>query len=441
MRICNTKIKRALNYAKKSLAFAKADTTRIVTANVRFVQALIWNGKYHTAQENIDKLKTTYPDNKRILALQATLGMYTGRFGKSIRVYQQILEQDSTSFDGNLGIANAYKAQGDLKEAHAYAEKTLEYYPNQKDASALLQIINNTLAPVLDTHAAYTKDNGDNEAFSVGATATLPINSRFKTQLSYNLRTTENKVTNTTADNVSASIGAHYRIHNNTWLEGKVGLVKASATENEFSDINGSIFLKSKPLPLQYLEVGYSRNLQDFNAALIDEKIFMNNFSLNYNLGTNFNFGWYTGIMHTQQTDGNNRNLLFTSIYYNITKRPALKAGINYQYLSFKEQVPTLYFSPSRYQAVELFLDLSGKTGNWSYNINTAAGLQRVVDDESTTLFRAEGRLNYTVTERFQAGLYAKYSNIAAATAAGFEFLEIGINIRWQLLKGRALRN
>lgn len=152
-------------------------------------------------------------------------------------------------------------------------------------------------------------------------------------------------------------------------------------------------------------------------------------------MGTNINLGWYTGLMHTQQTDGNSRNLLFTSLYYNFTKKPTLKGGINYQYVGFKDQVPTLYFSPSKYQAVELFLDLTGQAGKWSYAGNAAGGLQVVEDDEATTLFRVEARVQYAISSRFQMGAYGKYSNIASATAAGFEFMEVGLKLRWQVLE------
>ena len=146
-------------------------------------------------------------------------------------------------------------------------------------------------------------------------------------------------------------------------------------------------------------------------------------------MGTNINLGWYTGLMHTQQTDGNSRNLLFSSLYYTFTKSPVLKGGINYQYLSFANQVPTLYFSPSKYQAAELFLDLTGTSGKWSYAANAAGGVQRVANDKATTLFRLEGKLNYILSNRFQAGAYGKYSNIASATAVGFEFMEVGVKV------------
>jgi hypothetical protein len=239
------------------------------------------------------------------------------------------------------------------------------------------------------------------------------------------------------ANNTNIYVGAKYRIKNNTWIENNIGFTKANADTNSYTDINGSIFLKTRPFALQNLEIGYSRELQNFNAALIDEKIFLNNYILNYNMGTTFNLGWYTGLIHTQQTDGNSRNLLFSSLYYTFTNSPTLKGGINYQYLSYAEQIPTQYFSPNRYQAIEAFLDLNGTSGKWNYNANLASGYQLVEKDDPTTLLRAEGRMTYSFSSRLQLGAYGKYSNIASATAAGFEFTEIGVSLRLHIGKGK----
>ncbi len=433
----NHKEKKALQLAKSATIIARTttDSTKILMAKERYIQALLWNGKYTHAHQEISQLSIAYPDSNTISSLLATYGMYTGNFKKSISLYEAMLVKDATSFDGNLGIANAYRAQGNLTKAYTYAQKTLHYYPNQKDAKDLIKTIENILSPVVNTNASYTVDNGNNEAYAVTASATIPFSERFKTLIQYGYRTTENTVSQEMAYNTNIAIGAHYRLLNNTWLESNLGFVKANAPSNEYTDVNGSVFLTSRPLPLQYLKVGYSRELQNFNATLIDEKIFMNNYTLNYNMGTNFNLGWYTGYTYTSQTDGNTRHLLFTSLYYRFTKRPSLKGGVNYQYLGFKNQVPTLYFSPSKYQALEAFLDLQGSKDNWTYSANVAGGYQFIENNSTTSLFRAEATFTYDISGRFQVGGYGKYSTIASETAAGFEFTEMGVKLRWQVTK------
>jgi tetratricopeptide (TPR) repeat protein len=429
--------KKALKLAQEATALAKTDSLKIMTAQERYIQALIWNGKYRTAKIAIESLTTQLGTSNRIDALSASMYMYTGQISRGIDYYKSILDKDSTSFNGNLGIANAYRGQGNLGKAYIYAQKTLVFYPEQKDAKALLTALDKALSPAIQTTGAYTKDNGDNQAYGASVNATIPFSDRFTASFNYSYRTTENITLGNMANNTNVSIGTKYRIKNNTWIENTIGFTKATADVNSYTDVNGSIFIKTRPYALQNLEIGYRRELQNFNAALIDEKIFMNNYMIHYNMGTSFNLGWYTGLMHTGQTDKNSRNLIFTSLYYTFTKAPALKAGLNYQYLSYTEQVPSQYFSPSIYQAAEAFLDLNGNKGKWTYGSNVAIGYQFVEKDDATTLLRAEGKLIYSISPRWQASAYGKYSNIASATASGFEFTEVGFTLRLQVTKGK----
>ena len=184
------------------------------------------------------------------------------------------------------------------------------------------------------------------------------------------------------------------------------------------------------------MELGYQREVQNFNADLIEREIVMNHYGLNYNLGTNINLGWYTQLMHTQQTDNNSRNLLFTSLYYTVLQKPALKFGLNYQYITFGEQVPTIYFSPEKYQAGEVFGDIRGKISkHTNYMGSVATGIQKVESDAQSTIFRAEAAVQQQFGKRLSGCVYGKYSNIASATAAGFEFTEIGLKLKWSLTK------
>jgi hypothetical protein len=46
----------------------------------------------------------SHPNKKLVLALAATLAIYKSDFPESITNYENILKNDSKSFDGNLGI-------------------------------------------------------------------------------------------------------------------------------------------------------------------------------------------------------------------------------------------------------------------------------------------------------------------------------------------------
>ncbi|WP_420571112.1 tetratricopeptide repeat protein [Kordia sp.] len=402
----------------------------------RYIQALIWNKKYTKAQDLIEELIETQPNENWILALRATLNVYKSNFKKSLADYNQILVNDSTSFDGNLGKANVLKALGRYDEAYAAAEKTLVFYNNQKDATNFLKELDTKFSAFYDGKASYTFDNGDNEAFSVQNSIEFPFSTRLKLLGNYTYRTTNNTVTNNKATSHAASAGLEYQLLPNMTFKGTLGITSAKAETNDFTQLLADLSLNIKPFKLQTLDIGYKREIQSFNADLLDREIVQNNFYANYNVSTNFNLGWFTQYYYTAQNDDNSRHLLFTSLYYNILSKPSLKVGLNYQYITFEKQVPSIYFSPEKFNAGEVFLNLIKdenitKTNEWFYELTAATGLQYIEDNESQSTYRFQGKLGYKFSDRCLVNVFGTRSNIASATAAGFTFTEVGVRFKW----------
>ena len=412
----------------------------------RYAQALIWNKKYSVADTLIKSLIAIQPNENWILALRATLNIYKSDFKKSVKDYNQILVNDSTSFDGNLGKANALKALGKYDDAYSAAENTLKFYDNQKDATNFIKNLNTTFTPFYETKASYSFDNGDNEAFALHNTLEFPFSIKFKILGSYNYRSTSNAVTNNEATSNDFNLGLSYQLLPNSTFKGTVGITSAKATTNDYTQFLTDVSFNIKPFKLQDLTVGYKRELQSFNAELLDREIVQNNFYANYSLNTNFNLGWFTQYFYTSQNDNNARNLLFTSLYYNILPKPSLKAGINYQYITFKNQVPTIYFSPETFNAAEVFVNIIKdeaitKPKEWFYELTAATGLQYIDDDSSQSTYRFQGKLGYKFSDRCLVNFFGTRSNIASATAAGFTFNEVGVRFKWLLFDKPVFRN
>ena len=402
----------------------------------RYVQALIWNRKFRKAKTQIDSLNGHYPNRNWLHALKATLGLYTGDTKESLQHYDAILVNDSTSFDGNLGKANALFAADKIVAAYQAAQKTLDIYKNQKDALGFIEKLNGLYIPSIEEHAAYTFDNGNNTAFYTNTTADVAWSTKLRTTLSYFYRNTENTLSGNQASSRVVLAGIQYKLLPKTTLKTILGINNSRFMTEAYTQPLLDAQLQLQPFKLQNLSLGYQREVQNFNADLIEREIVQNHYGLNYNLGTNFNLGWYTQLMHTQQSDANTRNLLFSSLYYSLSQKPAFKIGVNYQYISFKNQVPTIYFSPENYQAVELFADVRGTfSEKTNYALSAATGYQQVEYEPNTAIFRAEASLKHQFSKRFNTQVYGKYSNIASATAAGFEFTELGIKLKWLLAK------
>ncbi|WP_040247268.1 tetratricopeptide repeat protein [Psychroserpens mesophilus] len=424
---------------------SETEAKQIQQTTERHVQALIWNRKYKQAEKVINMLIEKESNENWILALRATLNVYKSNFKKSLEDYNRILVNDSTSFDGNLGKANVLKALGFYDDAYSAAEQTLNIYDNQKDAVNFINQLNINFSPTLDSRAAYTFDNGDNNAYYFNTMVAFPLSTKLKILGNYNYRNTTNTFTKNSASSNDFSIGLSYQLLNNVTFNGTTGLTSAKAENNDYTQLLTDVSFNIKPFKLQTLDIGYKSEVQSFNADLLDREIIQNNYYANYNLSTNFNLGWFTQYMYTSQNDGNNRNLLFTSLYYNVLRKPSLKVGFNYQYITFKDQVPTIYFSPERFNAGEIFLNLikdenTAKAKQWFYELTAATGVQFIEDDERQSTYRFQGKLGYKFSERSMLNLYGTHSNIASATASGFTFTELGLRFKWRLFDGPVFR-
>ena len=439
--------KTALSFGKKALESVDNTTSKTFKNQTteRYIQALIWNKKYALATAAIHKL---FNDNKTpenwMLSLRATLHIYKSDFKKSLEDYNLILKKDSASFDGNLGKANALKASGDFYNAYESAENTLTFYKNQKDAMNFIKELDISFTPFVEAKASYSYDNGNNEANVYNVNSEIPYSTKFKILASYQYRTTSNSMTNLKAVSNNLLVGASYKLLNNVTLKGSLGIVSSDSEINTYNQLLTDVSIQMKPFKLQNLELGYKRDIQNFNAELLDREIVQNNLILNYSLNTNFNIGWFTQYYYTFQSDENTRNLLFTSLYYQILEKPSLKGGVNYQNISFKNQVPTIYFSPSKFNAVELFVDLikdetAAKNKEWFYGLTAATGFQFIEGGDQQSTYRVQAKLGYKFSERSLINIYGMQSNIASAVAsanaASFTFTELGLRFKWILLR------
>lgn len=437
----NGKEKTALDISTKAYnnLTEKTDATVVQQTTERYGQALIWNKKYKAATNLINALIAKKPNENWVLALRATLNIYKSNFKDSLNDYNRILENDSTSFDGNLGKANVLKALGRHDDAYTWAENTLKYYDNQKDAVNFINQMDISFTPSLESRASYTFDNGDNKAFSSNNSIVFPLSTRFSLLGNYNYRTTNNTVTGISATSSNLSMGLSYQLIPSITFRGTAGITSAKAESTDYTQLLTDLSFNIKSFKLQTLDIGYKRQIESFNAALLDRELVQNNFYANYNLSTNFNLGWFTQLMHTSQNDNNTRNLLFTSLYYNLLAKPALKVGLNYQFITFKDQVPDIYFSPEQFNAGEVFFNLIkdeaiAKPNEWFYNLTAAFGYQFIEDDAKQSTYRFQGAFGYRFSERSLLNVYGTHSNIASATAAGFTFTEVGLRFKWQFL-------
>ena len=440
--------KKALKLSKHAFLEVSNTTDEILKKQTteRYIQALIWNRKYNKAEVLINEMLSIYNEADWVLALRATLSTYKGDFKNSLLHYNALLTKDSSSFDGNLGKANALKALGQYKLALKAADTTLRFHNNQKDVLGFKKNLNTLFTPYIETKALYSFDNGNTTALTYKAHITYPTTTRFKWLADYSLRNTSNRVFGDNASTNTFTAGMGYQLHANLNITATAGMVNTEAESGNYIKFITDAALKLKLFKLQNLDFGFARNIQNFNADLLNRQIVSHDVYANYTIGTNINLGCFTQYYHTFQNDGNTRNLVFTSLYYTVLHKPNLKMGLNYQYITFKNEVPDVYFSPKKFQAYEVFANLIADEANakpkaWFYELTAAIGQQYIVQRERQSTYRVNAKIGFKSSDRLLFNVFGNRSNIASVTATGFSYTEFGVRMKWYITTKSIFKN
>lgn len=421
----------ALQWANQAVMYA--DSTSFLKANLGKVNALGWNKDFKGAFSLLENLKQKYPSNLEVLSGFGRINIWSKGFAKGAKVYQELLEKQPSSFDGNLGYADANHAQGLDNESFKYVRKTLGYYANQRDALQFLERLHIAHDPTISTHTYFSSDNGKNQSQNYLIKATFDPTPLLRTHIAYYQRVAENVAANDATGRLQIqqySAGAEYRINGFLKVGSRVSLLQSP--KKNF--LIGDITTEWKLGKFQILELNYTEEFQNFTAGLIDRNLKMKNFTANYNLSLPSKLGVYSQLIHTQISDNNTRNLLFTSFYYDIKQSPVLKAGVNFSTFSFKNQVPSVYFSPDIFKGYELFMaaeNTNEPTAKWLYQATVAGGLQKISTEDFQGIYRFDIKSGVRFNNRLWAMAYFMRSNSAASSVQGFTYNEWGLKARW----------
>ncbi|MFT6477899.1 MAG: tetratricopeptide (TPR) repeat protein [Spirosomataceae bacterium] len=421
----------ALQWAKQAVMYSDSSTK--LAANLGLVNALGWNKKFDKGFQLLNKLSGIYPESTEILAAYGRLSIWSKNFENGATYFNSLLRKTPNSFDGNLGYADARHAQGMDKESYEYVRKTLDYYPGQRDALQFLERLQMAHDPTFSSHVFFSRDNGGNISQNYNLKATFDPHPQVRTFVLYNYRTAENTAVENGLGKLSINqmgAGMHYQWKPFLKIGGQA-TVLSTATKNH---VIGELVTFWNVGRFQKMEAKFNQELQTFTADLIDRNLRMDNLTLNYNLSLPSKIGLYSQLIHTKITDGNTRNLIFASLYYDFKQSPVLKAGVNTSIFSFKNQVPSVYFSPEIFKGYELFAaaeNTNETTAKWLYQATVATGFQKISQESLQGIYRFDIKTGWRFNQRLWALGYFMRSNSAASSVQGFTYNEWGFKVKY----------
>ena len=399
---------------------------------INYAEALLWNKEYTTALLKYIELEKEYPNNPIVQLGLANTYSNLKKYKISLKHYNKGIALDNKILGLYIGLAYTHRANNQDKEALDVIENGLSIDANNTVLNELKRMIINKYKITMHQKSNITNDSGKNSAKNVTTYVNVPINTKNSFAVVYQYRNTENKITEDSAIQNTFGLTFKKDLTNKIQFTGNLSYLLSKGVI-KYDNIIYYTKVEMKPTFNQSFSINYQKEYHNFNAQLIDSKIAQNHFFANYHILTKWNVGWFTQYYFTQQSDDNNRNLWFNSLYYVLKKDRVFKFGLNTQIISFKYERPEIYFSPKQFSAFEGFIDvnLSKNKSNYIVNGNLAFGYQYVNSIRQNS-FRGELNLGYKVASKFTGEIYGKYSNLSSGTAAGFEFNELGVKLNYQ---------
>lgn len=426
--------KQSLKQAKRSFRHVDSVKNNDLKATIleRYIQSLIWNRKFEQAamQLEIDKINLK---NEQVFNLQISLSIAKKDWRKALNLVDSLLENDPTSINAKTLKASILKGLNKPKEAIEQLEEVFKTSPNNLEATKLKKAIEGQYQPKIEVSSSVISDNGGNSSITYDVLGKLHLNSTLSSGLRYSQITTMNR------ESSKASF-ERMNLELKQIISSKItGKLDLGLGMSRFSEILKKNFNYDASLNLalfknQTLQIGTSKRTETFNADLIASDLNISSIYLIHSFNPNPIFGSYIQLRRNTLSDKNESHSGFISAYTTISKKLGLKTGMNYQFLSFETSNPNLYFSPESFNSFEIFAAIT-KDGRSQkdlyYNISATIGTQKDSFNGNMLSYRIQGNIGYKFSKRIGGELFGNYTNIASASATGFQFNQMGIRINY----------
>ncbi len=417
-----------------------------------------------------------FPGDTEILLNLAECHLWHRTPEPALSIYNKLIIEQPHNFTVLLGMGNAYAARQDYQRSLDYINRALDIepdnslaensrksvstalayvlykrgsyldaknilqdllslYPHDAEASKILSLIRSESRTTLNTIYQIQSDNGLNANVTRSIGFDFRLNGRHKLGMSFGDNTYRSGTNSRKATSQFMSISDKITVSSKTQLNLNYRVSNNRSGDNQYTLSTYLAGIERFWNNRIYSKLQYSRENQDYNVDLLESQITMDHYSLANNINLTDWLGWYSEMVYTDQSDQNARQLLFTSLYFMVSKNPDIRVGYNFNYIAFDRKRPQ-YFSPDSFRANEFFVLMSNEASanKIGYHILFAVGQQQVEDAGQQISSRVDARAHWKVTKRIQVGAIYLFNNAASATALGdFSSQTIGMNLNVQL--------
>ena len=435
IQILKRKNKDAIAFAETARKITENKTSKnYLKASLQKANALGAAKKFTQAHKLIDSLKNQFNETSEIKLTEARISVWQQDFTNASAIYDNL---DQTSYDYYMGKTELYRAQKNNVKAIVELDQALNLLPQSVDAQKLkkeLQLAQRTKIQILGSQS---EDKGGNSAQNITFNVEAPIKEKSTFLIKSKYRETNFDVNELDAFQYSVLFGNRYQIKHNFSLNlsgGFLGYNEEVGLQN--SNLIFGLGLNYAPSKNHSFGVSYSRDALNYSSDILRSGIFAKKLTFNYQFSKHNWPGLYLQAEQQNQNDDNIQQVIFASLFYQISAFPFIKLGTNFSLVSFDFSNAMLYFSPDSYKAGDVFLQFGNDFNLQSkliYHFEASIGQQQIENDPWVETNRFLARLGYRLSQRLNISAEYFYNSAANTTNKGFSFTEYRLKLNWIL--------
>jgi tetratricopeptide (TPR) repeat protein len=396
-------------------------------ARVHLARVLSWADKLSEAEAEADLVLRDHPEDQEALLVKANVLRWRGDARASIPFYERALAKGE-SFDVRVGLANAYIALGDRKNAEESANLLKPQYPYQeKELKKLDEAFCGvkTSRPALGYSYYHDSDHNIVNSYALGYGLRLGTG-----EAGINYRSAH-------AKDPSRSVTAQDLLFTASGRWGTTGAAAALGVSRP--DGAGDIAIGSTRVDQQTgwgaIGISLSRELMEDTAQLIENRIVRTTETLSLSQNIMQRTTLSESYAHASYSDSNHADDIRAGIRQAITlASPRVAAGYRFRYWNFERQSNGGYFDPNHFTSHQIFVALSAEQGGWYAYLEPSVGLQSFARNDqfssSRVFYSVSASAGWTMKKCTSFEVNEEGGNYAGGTAVGFSYYLIGFSFK-----------
>ncbi len=415
--------KRAIALLKTEPAEAKFDV------QLGLGDALVLDDKLDQAAVEYRNFARLQPDSQAPKLRLAQVSMRQGNFFLAHEQVEAALEQER-SFGAVLSLADASHALNLEGDAFRLARTALEIEPGQPDAVRFLDRLEFSHAPAASARLMHSWDNGTNQAWEYGVNSSTDLDPDLRATADASLRSVVNQGTGESANVVGVRLGLAHQWTSRVAVSAAVGVAQFRSDLAADGIAPWGMARTDLRIGIAHrLALEYQADTFSYTAGMADDHLGLHTLAaISYGPVIPW-VSYYTNLSVAELTDGNERGLVFASLYSDLVNQPVVKTGLNGQILGFSETSVRSYFSPSQLVNTEAFAEILADNVDdvLIYGALAAGGVQWIEDRSSQKTYRFNARLGVRPWRSLKIVALGQTSSSASSNIAGFDYYELGV--------------